>query len=102
MKTKPIEVPEEILALLRQSRLRSRSEEDQVRAAVAIHLFQERIISIGKAAELSGDPRITFEIMLVEMGLPLDRYDVADYELDLGGLAEADRRAEARRQSKAE
>ena len=99
MKTKSVEVPEEILALLQQSRLGSRSEEDQVRAAVAIHLFQEGVISIGKAAELSGDPRIDFQWMIVQMGLPTVRYDVADYEEDVKGLAEAERRAEARKKT---
>lgn len=97
MKTKQIAVPEEILALFKQSRLGSRAEEDQVRAALAIHLFQEGVISIGKSAKLAGDPRIDFQWLLVQMGIPTVRYELADYERDLESLAEADRRAEARR-----
>jgi hypothetical protein len=37
-------------------------------------------------------PRLEFEWLLVEMGLPTVRYDLADYEHDLRGLAEAERR----------
>lgn len=92
MKTTTIDVPEELLALLQRSRLGSRASAEQVRAALAIHLFLEGLISIGKAAELAGVPRVDFEWLLVEMGLPTVRYDLADYEHDLSGLAEAERR----------
>lgn len=83
MATKVIEVPEEILDLLRASRLKERSEADQVKAALAIHLFLEEVISIGKAAQLAGENRIEFERLLVDMGLPVVRYDLADYQQDL-------------------
>lgn len=92
-KTQTIDVPEELLALLQRSRLGSRAGADQVRAALAIHLFLEGLISIGKAAELAGVPRVEFELLLVEMGLPTVRYDLADDEQDLSGLAEAERRS---------
>ena len=70
MKTKPIEVPEEILDILHGSHLGRRSESDQVRTALAIHLFLEGLISIGKAAALAGEARVEIEWRLVEMGLP--------------------------------
>lgn len=92
MKTKTVEVPEEILELLQRSRLGGRSGSDQVRTALAIHLFLEGVISIGKAAELASEPRIDFEWQLVEMGLPTVQYDLADSEQDRHGLAEAERR----------
>jgi predicted HTH domain antitoxin len=82
-----IEVPDELLDLLKDSRLAGRSETDQVRSALAIHLFQGGLISIGKAAALAGMPRVEFEWLLVEMGIPVVRYDLADYEVDHGGIA---------------
>lgn len=91
MGTKQVEVPEELLALLRSSRLGSRDTAGQVKAALAIHLFLEGLISIGKAAELAEVPRVEFEWLLVEMGLPAVRYESADYEQDLKGLADAGR-----------
>jgi predicted HTH domain antitoxin len=92
MKTKTVEVPEEILDLLQRSRLGGRSGPDQVRTALAIHLFLEGVISVGKAAELAGEPRVDFEWQLVEMGLPTVQYDLADYEQDRRNFAEAARR----------
>ena len=95
MQTRTIEVPEEILRLLEASRLGGRPDADRVRIALAIHLFQEGVISIGRAAELAGEPRVDFEWLLVQMGIPTVHYDVADYEQDLRGLAEDDRRDRA-------
>lgn len=91
METRTIEVPEEILRLLAGSRLGERSEPERVKIALAIHLFQEGVISIGRAAELAGENRISFEWLLVEMGILTVHYDVADYEQDLRSLAEAKR-----------
>ena len=79
MATRTVEVPEEILALLRQSRLGDRAEADQVRMALAILLFQQGVISVGRAAELAGEPRATFELLLGEIGIPPVRYSLQDY-----------------------
>jgi predicted HTH domain antitoxin len=92
MRTKTIEVPEELLDLLHESHLGTRPEPERVRAALAIHLFLEGLISIGKAAELAGEARVDFEWRLVEMGLPTVRYGVADDEQDRRGLAAAAQR----------
>ena len=92
MKTKTVEIPEEILELPQRSRLGGRSGPDQVRTALAIHRFLEGVISIGKAAELAGEPRVDFEWHLVEMALPTVQYDLADYEQDRRNFAEATRR----------
>lgn len=92
MRTKTVEVPEEILDLLQDSHLGRRSEPDQVRTALAIHLFLEGLISIGKAAELAGEDRVGFESRLAEVGLPTVQYDLADYELDRRSIAAAEHR----------
>lgn len=86
-----VEVPEELLDLLQRSRLGSRPTADQVKIALAIHLFLEGLISIGKAAELAGEPPVNLEWLLVSMGLPTVPYDLADYEQDQRGIAEAER-----------
>ena len=91
MQTRRVGVPEELFERLERSRLGRRSAADQVKIALAIHLFLEGLISIGKAAELAGQPRVDFEWLLSQMGLPIARYDLADYEQDLRGIAEAER-----------
>jgi len=92
MKTQTVDVPEDLLLLLRQSRLGTQPLAEQVKIALAIHLFQEGVVSIGKAAELAGKPRVEFEWLLIEMGIPTVRYDRDSYELDRRALEEAERR----------
>lgn len=92
MASKQIEVPEELIELFGSSRLGDRPTEEQVRVALAAHLFLEGLVSIGKAAELAGQNRIDFEWLLVQMGLPTVRYEGADYEEDLRGISQFDRR----------
>lgn len=89
MRKKRVAVPEELLALLKESRLGSRSEEDQIKAALAIYLFQEGVISIGKAAELAGEPRASFELALGELGIPAARWDVEDYHREWWAIERA-------------
>lgn len=95
MKTRTIDIPEELLDLLTQSRLGTRSGTNQVRTALAIHLFLEGLVSTGKAAELAGEPRIEFEWLLTEIGLPTAQYELSDYEEGLRGLTDAKRRRKA-------
>ena len=89
MQTVGVDIPEELLALLKRSRLGDRPVPEQIRIALAIHLLQEGVISTGKAASIAGEPRATFEILLAEMGIPALRYEVADYEKDLEALDRA-------------
>jgi predicted HTH domain antitoxin len=79
MATTTIDVPDELLALLQRSRLGGRARDAQVRAALAIHLFQEELVSAGRAAELAGEPRAAFELLLAELGIPPARLEEADY-----------------------
>jgi len=46
METVEVGVPEEVLALLKRSRLGDRPVQEQVRVALAIHLFQEGVSSL--------------------------------------------------------
>ncbi len=55
----------------------------------------EGLVSIGKAAELAGVPRIDFEWLVAEMGLHTVRYDASAADQDRQGLAEAERRGGA-------
>lgn len=89
MTMRTIDLPDELLVLLGRSRLGGRPEADRVRLALAIHLFREEIISAGRAAELAGEPRAAFELLLGELGVPPVRYDEADYEREWAAIADA-------------
>jgi predicted HTH domain antitoxin len=88
-----IDVSEDARALLKQSRLATRSEAEQVHFALAVLLFEEGVISIGKAAELAGESRSSFEALLREMDIPAVRYDESDYAHDIEAIAAAKRAA---------
>lgn len=77
-----VEVPDEILRLLQKSKLRDRPVEEQVRLVLAIHLLQEGVVSMGKAASIAGEPRASFELLLGEIGVPGLRYGLEDFRQD--------------------
>ena len=89
MATVDVEIPEEVLTLLKGSRFGKRPVAEQVRVALAIHLFQEGIISMGKAAVIAGEPRSSFELLLGEMGIPPLRYGLEDLHRDREAFAQA-------------
>jgi predicted HTH domain antitoxin len=95
MDTTTVEVPGELLDLLKGSRLGEKSPDEQVRTALAIHLFLEGIISIGKAAELAGENRVDFEWHLVQMGLPTVFYGENEAEQDRRWLSQIGARSDA-------
>ena len=78
-----VAISEELLKLLKRSRLGKRPLADQVRIALAIQLLGEGVISTGKAAEIAGEPRADFELLLAGMGIPTLRYDRVGLERDL-------------------
>jgi predicted HTH domain antitoxin len=93
MVTISVDLPDELLPLLQQSRLPGRTQDDRVRVALAIQLLQEEVISAGKAAQLAGESRVAFEALLDDLEIPAVRYDEAMYEQDLAGLDAAKHRA---------
>lgn len=92
MATRRVEVPEEILRLLEGSRLADWPESERVRVALAIHLFQEGVVSLGRAAELAGLARTSFESLLIQLSIPTVRYELEDYQEDLRTLDRIERR----------
>lgn len=54
-----------------------------LKEALAIGLYVEKVISLGKAAELAGYSLIDFIELLKNKGIPVKNYSKEDYELDL-------------------
>jgi len=52
---------------------------------LAVHLFQEGRLSLGKAREMAGMTVWAFQQLLRSRGIPV-HYDVEDYEEDLATL----------------
>jgi predicted HTH domain antitoxin len=78
-----VEVPDELLRLLKSSRLSALDRDSQVRVALAIHLFLTEEVSLAKAAELAGETRSGFERLLSDLHLPLVLYGREQYQEDV-------------------
>jgi len=86
VKLDDVEVPSDLLDLLARSRLSGRDKAGQIRVALAIHLFVVGDISLGKAAELSGETRPGFENLLLELDVPIVQYGEEEFRQDMAAL----------------
>lgn len=59
----------------------------KLKIALAIFLFQERSISLGKATELAGISRVRFMDVLKEHGMTVYEYGEKDFERDQQAIA---------------
>lgn len=58
----------------------------ELKIEIAIMLFQQQKISLGKASELAEVNRFQFETILKQKNIPAYTYDVEDFEIDLKTL----------------
>jgi len=78
-----IEIPREVLHITRMT-------PEELKRELAIHLFQQGRLSLGKAREMAGMTVWAFQQLLGSRGIPV-HYDVRDYEEDLATLKELGR-----------
>ena len=78
-----LEIPRDVLYTSRMSL-------DDLRKELAIHLFEEGKLSLGKAKELAGISLWEFQQLLGSRGISM-HYDVEEYESDLETLKELNR-----------
>jgi len=78
--TVTIEIPREIIHATRMT-------SEELRRELAVYLFQQNKLSLGKAREMAGMTVWTFLQLLGSRNIPI-HYDVEDYEADLATLHE--------------
>lgn len=76
-----IDLPEDIIFAMRGLE-KPEEVKKKLKIALAILLFQERSISLGKATELSEMSRVRFMEVLKEHGIPAYEYAEKDFEKD--------------------
>jgi predicted HTH domain antitoxin len=76
-----IDLPEDIIFAMRGLE-KPEEVKKKLKIALAILLFQERSISLGKATELSEMSRVRFMEVLKEHGIPAYEYVEKDFEKD--------------------
>jgi len=79
-----IEIPDEVMTALR---LPPRSAAHDLRVELAIHLVAERLLPPAAACRLADLPRIAFDQLLNERGIPTSSQDPAELDRDLAALA---------------
>lgn len=80
-----LEVSQDILAALKMG---ANDFGDQLRLLAAIAFFQDKQLSLGKAAELAGLNRLAFMDLLARKGIVAFDYDESALPTDLAGIAE--------------
>ncbi len=81
-----IDLPQDIIFAMRGLE-KPEEIKKKLKIALAILLFQERSISLGKATELTEMSRVRFVEVLKEHGMPAYEYSERDFEKDQQMLA---------------
>lgn len=76
-----MEIPKDILFAMREVK-DSEKIKKKLNTALAMFLFQERSISLGKAVELAGTSRVKFMEILKAHRLPAYEYSEKDFGMD--------------------
>ncbi|MBS3906242.1 MAG: UPF0175 family protein [Syntrophaceae bacterium] len=76
-----IDLPEDIIFVMKGLE-KPEEIKKKLKIALAILLFQERSISLGKATELAGMSRVRFMEVLKEHGIPTYECGEKDFEKD--------------------
>ena len=82
-----IELPRDIIFAMRGLQ-KPEEVKKKLKIALAIFLFQERAISLGKATELTEMSRVRFIEVLKEHSIPAYEYGDEDFERDRQMIAE--------------
>jgi predicted HTH domain antitoxin len=80
-----LEVSQDVLAALKMG---ANDLGEQLRLLAAISFFQNKQLSLGKAAELAGLNRLAFVDLLAQKGIVAFDYDESALQTDLAGIVE--------------
>ena len=80
---KSLIIPDHILQSTRMS-------QEEMKAEIAVMLFQKMKLTLGQASELAGMSQLQFQHLLASRQIPV-HYDIDDFEQDLKTLRELER-----------
>lgn len=60
--------------------------QDDIKISLALRLYQQQKLTLGKAAQLAGLTRLEFENLLAENKIPISNLDFQDIENDIEKL----------------
>jgi predicted HTH domain antitoxin len=82
-----LDLSPDLAAAIRAHGCVGQTDEERVRIPLAVGLFVEGAISLAKAAELAGQSRYAFAMMLKARGVPAYVYTQTEYEQDIAFLS---------------
>lgn len=83
LQTINIDLPSDILLTLNES---EKELEKRIKVSLAIQLYVQQKVTIGKAAQIAGMSRLQFETVLSENNIPISALDVEDVMGDIQKL----------------
>jgi predicted HTH domain antitoxin len=83
VETISFEVSQDLLASLKVG---AKTLGQQIRVLAAIAYFQDKKLSLGKAAQLAGLNRLVFMDILAKQGLVIFDYDETELDVELEGI----------------
>lgn len=81
--TLEMKLPQSVYLALQSAGLNRDKLSEHAARNLAVQLYSDGHLSLGKAAEMAGMPLLGFWSLLVERGQPVFEYTVEDYETDL-------------------
>ena len=78
-----IDLPSDILLTLNES---EKELQDRLKFYLALHLYIQQKVTIGKAAQIAAMSRLQFETALSEIKIPISTLDVDDVLADIQKL----------------
>ena len=78
-----IEIPSDLLVTLNET---EQELQERIKIALAVQLYVQEKLTIGKAAQIAGYSRLDFETMLSEQNIPISNLDLSDVLADVDKL----------------
>lgn len=83
VQTISIEIPSDLLVSLNET---EQELKERIKVALAIQLYTQEKLTIGKAAQIAGYSRLEFETMLSQQKIPISNLDLSDVLGDIDKL----------------
>lgn len=85
--TIPVDIPSDIMSALNESEQELKS---YIKISIAISLFHEGKLTLGKAIQLAGTTRLEFENALAKSDVPLSQLSIEQIKADVEKLTRLD------------
>lgn len=83
IQTISIEIPSDLLVSLNET---EQELKERIKVALAVQLYTQEKLTIGKAAQIAGYSRLEFETMLSQQSIPISNLDLSDVLGDIDKL----------------